>query len=332
MVALARRICPALVAGSLVSAALCALSVGCSLDVSGTSFGQAVPGPFQGAGGGAGGGAEVGAGGGVGEGGGDSGAGGAGTAASGTGGSGGVGGGSVPGVVCGDGEIAGAELCDDANTADDDGCSGCSVDPGYTCSGAPSACEPIKPSVVEAGPGLGMPITDKKDHYNGEIGSMDCVQLAIADQGYASVKRVEVTVGIEHPFVGDLVVKLVSPQGTVVTLMSRPGLDEGNDTYDEADGDGSTLEAGYPITFRDDAPNDAEQMGSGADSVVCKDDQKCDYAPNAGAGPGEGLSDFNDQSPVGEWKLCAADGDNNDKGSIDSVKLSVLAWSSENQE
>jgi len=43
--------------------------------------------------------------------------------------------------VCGDGMVAQDEGCDDGATADSDGCSAtCSVEPGYTCAGAPSVC------------------------------------------------------------------------------------------------------------------------------------------------------------------------------------------------
>lgn len=62
-----------------------------------------------------------------------------------TGGSGGTGGTTTTttdtGSTCGDGTVAGTEACDDGNTTDDDGCSGtCTVESGYTCSGAPSVC------------------------------------------------------------------------------------------------------------------------------------------------------------------------------------------------
>ncbi len=43
--------------------------------------------------------------------------------------------------VCGDGVVTQpAEACDDMNATAGDGCTECQVDPGYACSGAPSAC------------------------------------------------------------------------------------------------------------------------------------------------------------------------------------------------
>jgi cysteine-rich repeat protein len=43
---------------------------------------------------------------------------------------------------CGDGEIVGAEQCDDGNQEDGDGCSSsCQVETGWQCTGEPSVCE-----------------------------------------------------------------------------------------------------------------------------------------------------------------------------------------------
>jgi len=49
---------------------------------------------------------------------------------------------SVP--VCGDGLVGDDEDCDDGDTLDGDGCSGaCTLEPGWACTGAPSACAPV---------------------------------------------------------------------------------------------------------------------------------------------------------------------------------------------
>ncbi|MBV1857586.1 MAG: hypothetical protein KUG77_04180, partial [Nannocystaceae bacterium] len=59
-------------------------------------------------------------------------------------------------VSCGDGHINAlnpnvAEVCDDNNPTDNDGCTGCTVDPGYDCVGEPSACAPQCGDSVIAG-------------------------------------------------------------------------------------------------------------------------------------------------------------------------------------
>jgi len=54
--------------------------------------------------------------------------------------------------VCGDGVTEGAETCDDGNTSNGDGCSlACTVEPGFTCTGAPSACATVCGDGVVAG-------------------------------------------------------------------------------------------------------------------------------------------------------------------------------------
>jgi cysteine-rich repeat protein len=48
---------------------------------------------------------------------------------------------SVCTAVCGDGIVAGQELCDDGNQTIGDRCSDvCQVEPGYICTGSPSVC------------------------------------------------------------------------------------------------------------------------------------------------------------------------------------------------
>jgi cysteine-rich repeat protein len=57
-----------------------------------------------------------------------------------------------PGPVCGDGTIAGAEICDDGNTAPGDGCSAaCAIEPGWSCTGEPSTCTTTCGDSITAG-------------------------------------------------------------------------------------------------------------------------------------------------------------------------------------
>jgi cysteine-rich repeat protein len=51
---------------------------------------------------------------------------------------------TIPPAVCSNGVVEGTETCDDGNTTGGDGCSAtCAIEPGYDCTGAPSACTPI---------------------------------------------------------------------------------------------------------------------------------------------------------------------------------------------
>lgn len=257
---------------------------------------------------------------------GSGGAGGAGGAGGGVGGGNGGGGGMEP--PCGNGIVGGGEACDDGNTAPGDGCFDCNIEPGYICTGEPSGCVPIEVQVVTVGPGLAIGIADNYNGYQGTIATMQCATITLPDLGFPSIKRLQVTVGMEHPYLGDLIVKLVSPAGTVLSLMSRPGFDEPVDAHDEDNGDGSDLVRTHPIIFQDNEPDPAEAMGTPTadNQAICRDDGRCVYAPSPGAGPGNALSDFAGEDPAGDWLLCAADCDTTDVGTIDQVTLSILAW------
>jgi len=315
--------------GLVLAAVLCALPLTCTLDRRGglaLDAGGSTPtggGGVGGSGAGAGGIVTTGGAGGVGGGTGGT------TSTSGTAGEGGVGGGVDP--VCGNGDIEGQEACDDQNILAFDGCYECQIEAGFTCDGEPSVCQPIDPQITSEGPGLNVSIYDgdtQGQAYDGAINTMACVDLALGNVGFHAIQDVEVTVGIDHNFLGDLIIKLFSPQGTETTLMNRPGVAEPVDAFYEPSGDSSNLTGSHPVTFRDDASDSPESMGNtiGTSEEACKDDGRCDYLTSPGAGPGSSLADFNGEDPVGTWKLCVADGDDGDSGSIDSVTLSVLAW------
>ncbi len=70
--------------------------------------------------------------------------------------------------------------------------------------------------------GLGLSVTD--DGYNGTLGSMRSVNLTVSDS--FTLTDVNLTVGMVHSWIGDLVIKIRSPAMTIVTVMSRPGLAE----------------------------------------------------------------------------------------------------------
>jgi hypothetical protein len=173
-----------------------------------------------------------------------------------------------------------------------------------------------------AGPGLGVVIPD--GGYDGTLASMGCVALTF---GSAMVHSLSVTVGIDHPYVGDLVIKVESPSQTVTTIVSRPGIAEPLDGLYRMNGDSSDLGAAFPIAIYDVAANDAETMGAsiGVDSVICGDDNACAFFPNPGAGPGVALADFTGESAAGQWQVCVGDGFAGDAGTINAVSVVIFA-------
>ena len=93
-------------------------------------------------------------------------------------------------------------------------------------------------------------------------------------------------------------------------------------------GDETNLEKAYPITFRDGGATDAETMGTtiqGPFTVACKDDMKCDYAPNKGAATGlTNFAGFAATQSMGLWKFCVGDSSMGDTGVIDAVKMTLV--------
>ncbi|AKT41005.1 uncharacterized protein CMC5_051620 [Chondromyces crocatus] len=243
--------------------------------------------------------------------------------------SGGDGGGGSGGAHagCGDGRVELEEACDDGNVRSGDGCdAGCEIEEGFGCAGSPSVCGPYLTSRVGVGPGLAHALPDDQ-RYDGSIESMECMALPVTMVA-TRVVRVEVLVGLSHSWLSDLVIKVVSPEGTVTTLLSRAGIEEPDDGSSELDGDGSNLVVTHPITFRDDAASPAELMGVNIDNskAVCRDDGICAYGPSPGKGPGKSLADFELESPSGDWLVCVADADDTETGTLDQARITVVAW------
>ena len=152
---------------------------------------------------------------------------------------------------------------------------------------------------------------------------MTCVDLDWPGVGPDTVTDVELQLGMIHPWVGDLVVKVRSPSGTLVTVLSRPGNDEMLDDGAPPDNsNGGQLFSDGVISFDDGAPTDAETMGA-AGGIVCIDDGLCDYDPNPGAAAPGNLSLFVGEAAHGTWQVCVGDAQPQDVGSIESVQLTI---------
>src|SRR5438105_4516854 len=84
--------------------------------------------------------------------------------------------------------------------------------------------------------GLNLAIPD--DGYNGTLGSMASSTITVPALAENIIRDVNAVVAINHTFVGDLTIKLQSPQGTIVTLLNRPGILTADDGV-QAGGDSS---------------------------------------------------------------------------------------------
>ncbi|MFZ6179653.1 DUF4215 domain-containing protein [Nannocystis pusilla] len=213
-------------------------------------------------------------------------------------------------AACGDGLVRDdVEQCDDGNLAPGDGC-----DPACQFESQGEDTEVVLEDLA---------LTIPSDLYDGSQSSMVCVDLAIAKVGV--VHDVRMKIGADHPHVGDLVFKLWSPKGTVLTLLSLPGGAEAADDGMSDSTENSDIDPVWPVAFRDGG-TDAELMGHtiGIDQAVCRDDGVCEYAPSPGAGPGEDFGDFVGEPSGGTWRFCAGDSAFADKGTLESVTLTVV--------
>lgn len=112
------------------------------------------------------------------------------------------------------------------------------------------------------------------------------------------------TVGLAHDFVGDLIVKLTSPQGTTVTLLNRPG------------GVSNSGRNFCQTVLDDDALNatSIQQISSSLTSPV--------GPPYSGTFlPANPLLAFDGQNPNGNWTLNVADVDTQSTGFVRGVSL-----------
>lgn len=173
---------------------------------------------------------------------------------------------------------------------------------------------------------VAIPIPD--DVYDGSIGSMGCVDLDVADDGINFVLGLEAVIGADHTWVGDVTMKIQSPAGKVLTVMSRPGLNEAVDGQGQCCGDSSNLGKAFPMTFKNMGTNMAEAAGmaiASSNGIICMAEapplMNCTWNPNPGMGPGTNFTDFLGEPTVGTWKVCVGDGSGGDTGTIDQAKL-----------
>ncbi len=181
-------------------------------------------------------------------------------------------------------------------------------------------------NVWSAGPGLGIPIPD--DGYMGGLLGMASHMIVVGDDGFGGniITDIDLTIGMSHTWVGDLTIKLVSPGGTVLTLLSRPGFAEPADDGTGCCGDSSDLGFAFAITYDDASPNDAELLGSTIVGGLIGDPANGspnNYFPNPDTGPGVALSDFNNQNALGNWTLYIGDSAGQDTGTLDAWSMTI---------
>lgn len=169
-----------------------------------------------------------------------------------------------------------------------------------------------------AGPGLALAIPD--DAYDGTQASMACSTIAVASGGGGgdTVATATVQVAQSHTWVGDLTIKLFSPAGTPITLVSRPGFVEPADDGTGCCGSSADLVIANPITYDDAGSTSAENMGTLGTPIPAST-----VSPAPGAATPGNLGSLNGQSKVGNWQLCLGDSGGGDLGTLDGWTLTL---------
>lgn len=170
------------------------------------------------------------------------------------------------------------------------------------------------------------------DKYNGTLASMLCTDIIFPDSDLQIVGGMSLKVGIDHTYVGDLTIKIVSPDNKVFTPLSRPGSDVGQPLKDDGVsccGDNSDVNSAFPFAFRNTAATTGKDMGKTLSSVqvVCKDENPkldpCEFKPYPGLAPGKDFNDFKGANAPGVWKVCVGDSGKGDYGKLVSIGLTI---------
>jgi glucose/arabinose dehydrogenase/subtilisin-like proprotein convertase family protein len=157
-------------------------------------------------------------------------------------------------------------------------------------------------------------IPDNKPAYS-------CFDVVVNDLGL--VTSMTLKVAITHTYVGDVRLQLRSPNSMTLTVLNRPG--HPATRY----GDSSNLSATYPVTFAQNAANNAELMGNILlnSGTVCRHDRRCTFAPNPN-GDVTSLSNsfagFVGLMSKGTWQVCMADASSRDLGTLQSATLDLV--------
>ena len=174
----------------------------------------------------------------------------------------------------------------------------------------------VTPPMAPRGGALAIP----DDTYDGTTASMAC--LTTAGPGGA-ITDMSVDIDLEHTWAGDLVIKVVAPDTTTLTLQSRAGFAEPADDGTGGFGDSSDYQAGNTITFINGGATSAEDAGSNIPGTdfICATDGLCSYAPFPDQGPGTDFTDFTGMESAGNWMVCIGDSGAGDTGNFISSNI-----------
>ena len=168
-----------------------------------------------------------------------------------------------------------------------------------------SCCLPLTAQItITRGNGLLVNIPD--NNTNGASATVSFNDIPTI----ATLTNIEVSLGFNHEFVGDLKIELSTPTGDAIVLVDRPSRVFPDETVYST----SNLLADHEINFADRYTNDPELMGVTlfSSEVVCEEDNICDFYPNDDTSNPKKFADVVNEvnsgaGPKGEWVVTVSD-------------------------
>jgi subtilisin-like proprotein convertase family protein len=170
----------------------------------------------------------------------------------------------------------------------------------------------------------GPSFTWRNNGYDGSLDSMGSSSITVprGEPGGDTITGLSVELDGWHTWVGDMTIKLAGPAG-VVTLVSRPGLDESGDDGMGCCGSSSDWVLGFPQTFVDGAAILAEAMGEAGEQLPAQELQATGVFDGLDTPLTSLIESFAETSAVGEWTLYIGSSQGGDLGKVDSWTLHV---------
>ncbi len=177
-----------------------------------------------------------------------------------------------------------------------------------------------------ASPGIGIPDDGYVGGFGGVGQACSTINTTSPAPVSATVLGVFTGVALSHTWVGDLTMKLRSPNNTTLTILNRPGSnapDDGSGAVGNNANWNNTL-----IAFGDGFGPEAETMGTGlaTDQVICTANGVCahDPSPDTATQPPSAFSAYNGSSALGNWTLCMGDSALGDVGILNQWRLYLV--------
>jgi len=153
---------------------------------------------------------------------------------------------------------------------------------------------------------------------SGTLDNMACATISVSGVTSSNFSAT-LDLGLSHTWASDLTLKLVNPNGDILTLFSEV-----------VNGAGLVLDPQFPISFYDGAPESAADLGAsvGFGGTAC-DVENCEYTPAPGSEPTPPatFADLGTGSANGDWMVCGGDAVSQDTGQINDITLTILEGS-----